>query len=100
MQQDILTLIEAAIRRQDSLLLQPIDTSRGAATPLYSAEGHIDSLTLVTILVDLEELVNQRLNADVRLADTSDLPEEATPFATIGTLAGYVSRRLSLIPSA
>src|SRR4051812_7854261 len=90
------TLIETAIRRQDVLLLQPIDTSQGRESPLFG-DGHIDSLTLVSILVDLEDIINQHYKTDLRLADISNLPVGATPFSTVGMLTDYVANRLNAV---
>ncbi|WP_445177887.1 hypothetical protein [Pseudomonas sp. McL0111] len=90
------TLTESAIRQQDLLLSEPIDLSRGEDSRLYGVDGTIDSLTLVSIIVDVEEMIRTQLGVEVHLADTSDLSESATPFATLGTLAAYVMDRLTL----
>ncbi|MFJ4193986.1 hypothetical protein [Pseudomonas sp. NPDC089534] len=89
------SLVEAVVRQQDLLLPEPIDLSRGEDSPLYGIEGTIDSMTLVSIIVDTEEQIRNRFGVEVHLADTSDLPPTATPFATLGTLADYVMSRLS-----
>ncbi|WP_438298992.1 hypothetical protein [Pseudomonas sp. NMS19W] len=91
---EVKTLVETAVRQQDLLLSEPIDLSRGEDSPLYGVEGTIDSMTLVSIIVDTEEKIRHRFGAEVHLADTSDLPATATPFATLGTLCAYVMNRL------
>lgn len=88
-------LTESAVRQQDLLLSTPIDLSRGEDSRLYGVDGSIDSLTLVSIIVDVEEKLRSQLGVDVRLADTTDLPDTATPFATLGTLIAYIMDRLS-----
>jgi acyl carrier protein len=88
-------LAESAIRQQDMLLSEPIDLSRGEDSPLYGINSAIDSLTLVSIIVDIEEKIRSQFGVEVRLADTSDQPPSATPFATLGTLVVYVMDRLS-----
>ncbi|WP_065258418.1 hypothetical protein [Pseudomonas bananamidigenes] len=92
---EVKTLVESAVRQQDLLLSEPIDLSRGEDSPLYGVEGTIDSMTLVSIIVDTEEKIRHRFGAEVHLADTSHLPATATPFATLGTLCAYVMDRLA-----
>lgn len=94
--QTIMGIIESAIRQQDLLLDQPIDLSQGDNSVIYGIEGVIDSLTLVSIIVDIEQMVRAHYGVDVHLANTADLPADATPFATFGALTGYVTARLSL----
>lgn len=91
----IKALAESAIRQQDLLLSEPIDLSRGEDSPLYGTNSAIDSLTLVSIIVDMEEKIRSQFGVEVRLADTSDLPSSVTPFATLGTFVLYVMDRLS-----
>jgi len=94
MHEQIISLIEAAVRLQDQLLETPIDVSSGENSPLFGSDGQIDSLTLVSLIVDIESRIRSEFEVEVRLADTSDLPESATPFATIGSMSKYVLDRL------
>lgn len=93
--ENIKTIIEVAIRQQDLLLDEPIDLSRAEDSALYSDDGTIDSLTLVSIIVDIEQQIRDQFGVEVHLADTTDLPQSATPFSTLGTLSEYVMGRLS-----
>jgi acyl carrier protein len=91
----ILALLLEAIDAANPLLEQPVDVSRGADSALYGPGGVIDSLGLVSIIVELEQLVERDLGATLHLADVSDLPAEAEPFATLGSMAAYVQARLA-----
>lgn len=93
MQIQVTETVTAAIEQQNALLEEPIDLSKGADSPLYGKQSKIDSLTLVSILVDIETTLRAELGIEARLADTSDLPTAATPFATFGTLCDYVDTR-------
>lgn len=93
--QKLKTIIELAIRQQDLLLDEPIDLSTGENSPLYGIGATIDSLTLVSIIVDIEQQIHSQFGIAVHLADTAGLPPSATPFATLGTLSAYVIGRLS-----
>ncbi|WP_061291599.1 hypothetical protein [Azotobacter vinelandii] len=91
----IKTITESAIRQQDLLLNEPIDLSRGEDSPLYGVDGTIDSLTLVSIIVDIEEKIRSQFGVEVHLADTTGLPQSAMPFSTLGTISAHVMSRLS-----
>ena len=93
--ENVKTIIEVAIRQQDLLLDEPIDLSRAEESALYGDDGTIDSLTLVSIIVDIEQQIRHRFGVEVHLADTTDLPQSATPFSTLGTLSEYVMGRLA-----
>lgn len=91
------TLVETAIRNQSVLLPEPIDLSNGHDSILYADNGSMDSITLVTILVDIEDALRAQGVEDILLADTSDLAVGATPFATLGSLVNYVNLRVQQI---
>ncbi|MEP2783199.1 MAG: hypothetical protein ABJO67_21410 [Pseudoruegeria sp.] len=86
-------IISDAIAQQNILLEAPIDLSEGPNSPLYGVDSQIDSLTLVSILVDVEATVLSELSLTVHLADTSDLKEDEKPFATYGSLCAYTRTR-------
>jgi hypothetical protein len=100
MQANTIGIVEAALRRQDALLPEPIDLSRGADSPLYGPDGQVDSLTLVTALVDIEEQLHAQFGCTLHLADVSDLPADATPFASFGALCAHVDARLAAVQAA
>ena len=58
-------LTESVVRQQDLLLSTPIDLSQGEDSRLYGVDGSIDSLTLVSIIVDVEEKLRSQLGVDV-----------------------------------
>ncbi|WNC88091.1 hypothetical protein RI103_10030 [Paraburkholderia sp. FT54] len=92
----IISLIEAAILRQEPLLEKPVDLSRGESSRLYGPDGQIDSLTLVSVIVDIEDQIRLQFGMEVCLADLTVLPKGEAPFATVASLARYVARRLEL----
>jgi acyl carrier protein len=52
--------------------------------------GKLDSLGLVTLVVDLEERLQDELDLRVALATERALSQRQSPFRTVGTLADYV----------
>ncbi|WP_028303032.1 hypothetical protein [Oceanospirillum maris] len=95
MTNQIKEIVIHAISQQNILLEKPVDLSMGDNSPLYCEGGQIDSLALVSILVDVESSIKAHYQADVRLADTSDLSSMESPFLTLGTLVQYTRNRLT-----
>lgn len=86
-------LIEA-IKSQDPYLEQPVDLSEGRDAKLYGAAGPLDSLSLVTIIADLETNLFTRLGVRLQIANERDLAVENSPFNTLGQMIDYIEERV------
>lgn len=85
---------------RDAVTALVIDTLRGVDTGSdrtfedvdESTEllGRLDSLGLVTLIVDLEERLLDDLGIAVTLATGDALSRRHSPFRTVGTLSDYV----------
>jgi acyl carrier protein len=64
--------------------LPPISTD--PATPLFGGDSLVDSLGLITLLMDLEDAFHLSLTDDAALRET--------PWRTIATLTAYVESKL------
>jgi acyl carrier protein len=64
------------------------------ATVLYGREGGLDSLGLVSLILDVEEAVNAQTGRGLVLADEKALAQRRSPFRTVESLADYVMARL------
>jgi acyl carrier protein len=62
-------------------------------TVLHGDDG-LDSLSLVTLVVDLEGMVAERFGADVVLADEKAMSQRTSPYRTVGSLAEFIAERL------
>jgi D-alanine--poly(phosphoribitol) ligase subunit 2 len=58
-------------------------------TTLFGDEGILDSLGLVTVVLELEERVNATLTIPISIADERAISQRNSPFRTVGTLADY-----------
>jgi len=61
---------------------------------LFGQSSKLDSLGLVTFIVAIEQKFQEDLGVTVTLADERAMSQKRSPFATIGTLADYVSSLL------
>src|SRR5579883_1207779 len=58
-----------------------------------------DSLGLVTLIVDLEEAINEKFGIQLALAHEDVIAQETNPFSSIATLADYISLLMSKQPT-
>ena len=59
-------------------------------TKLFGGEGLLDSLGVVILLSDLEDLIDEKLEVMVSLANDATMSKFRSPFRTVGTLAEFV----------
>lgn len=59
-------------------------------TQLIGPHSVIDSLTLVSFIVDIEQKVNDKYDISITIVDERAMSQQTSPFKTIGTLAEYV----------
>ncbi len=67
----------------------------GPTTPLLGRESALDSLGLVTLIVDVEDRLRSAHGVSVSLADDRAMSQTRSPFRTVQTLAEYVSKVVS-----
>jgi D-alanine--poly(phosphoribitol) ligase subunit 2 len=60
-------------------------------TILLGKDSNIDSITLVNLIVSIEENLEENLNVSVTLADEKALSQKNSPFLTIKTLLDYIT---------
>jgi len=66
-----------------------------AETRLFGANALLDSVTLVSLLVEVEQQINDTIGTEILLADDRAMSQKHSPFRNIGTLADYVLMLLS-----
>ena len=60
-------------------------------TILFGRSGKLDSLGLVSLIVAVEERVEEEYGVAISIADERAMSQENSPFKSIGTLADYIS---------
>ena len=64
----------------------------GVETGLFGKDGILDSLGLVTLVVELENSIHDHFDKLVALADEKALSEKNSPYKTVASLAEYASK--------
>jgi D-alanine--poly(phosphoribitol) ligase subunit 2 len=90
----ILDLVMQAIAELNPTLPDPVKVESGEAAALYGRTGVLDSLALVTLVVALEQLIEEEYDVSVALADERAVSQSSSPFRTIGSLASYAASRI------
>ena len=63
-------------------------------TVLYGPGGALDSLGLVSLILDVEQTVNEKSDTNLVLADAQAMAQRHNPFRDVQSLADYVISRL------
>ncbi len=66
-------------------------------TRLFGTDAVLDSLSLVSVIVDVETAVSERVGRDICLTDDRAMSQETSPFSNVSTLSAYVELLLSEI---
>ena len=90
-----LDLIYEAIDVVNEQILVGPKIGKTADTVLLGEEGTVDSLSLVNLVVAVEELVADRLGQTITLVDEETFTDESRPLATVGSLASLVDKKLA-----
>jgi acyl carrier protein len=66
-----------------------------ADTRLFGEGGLLDSMALVSLVIAVEQAVEEKYGTPVALADEKALSQRSSPYRTIGTLAAYAAQELA-----
>lgn len=69
-------------------------------TPLLGAGRVVDSIGLVTLLVDVENRVADQLGHSLSLMDDRAMSQSRSPFRSVGSLAEYLQTLVQEQPGA
>lgn len=67
----------------------------GPDTPLFGAAAVLDSLSLVSVIVDVEAAVSDASGRDLSLTDDRAMSQPVSPFSNVGALTAYIVLLLS-----
>lgn len=82
----IITTLRDLIENDPDIRVDTLDET----TQLFGKGGLLDSLRLVGLILDVEQQINDQLDAAFVLADSRAMSQRNSPFRTIGSLADYI----------
>ena len=92
--QEIISLITTQINSYNENLDEPVNLSAGADSILFGEGGVLTSVDFVTVVLDIEEAVEEVTGKSVTLADERAMSQKHSPFRTVGSLANYIEELL------
>ncbi len=89
-QEEALAIVMRALETLNSELDASEQIDIAPDTKLFGADSVIDSLSLVSVIVDVEGDASDALGFPISLSDERAMALEDSPFSTPTTLAAYV----------
>jgi acyl carrier protein len=91
---DILGLATETVRGYCLTVRRPEEPIT-ADTELFGPAGLLDSMGLVSVIVELEQKLSDRAGREISLMDDRALSQTRSPFRTVRSLADYAESRMS-----
>lgn len=88
--ENILEIIFRALRSLNEEFEDLNKIEIGENTPLFGPNSIIDSLALVSVIVDVEGDVSAALGRTISLTDDRAMNQEISPFDDVQTLLNYI----------
>lgn len=94
-QERILQAIYNAVDEINEQLPKGKKLDKSLDTVLFGRPGKLDSLGLVSLIVAVEQNIQEEFGTAVTLADERALSQRNSPFRTIATLSEYIALLLN-----
>ncbi|PDW04369.1 hypothetical protein [Candidatus Viridilinea mediisalina] len=91
----LLQIVLDGLREAIELSERPMPAQLEASTSLIGKQAVLDSLALVTLIVDLEQRLEEEFEVALTLADDRAMSQQHSPFRTVGSLAEYIGMLLA-----
>lgn len=93
-QEDIVKIIQSAVKEVNNTLAESTPLHIEDAMVLFGEGGIFDSIALVTLIVNIEQAIQDTFNIDLLLANEKAMSQKNSPFKTIGSLSSYVMQMI------
>ena len=93
-EEKVFALIGDAIRELNDELGYEHLVSVSRETAIFEGDLALDSLSLVTLIVDVEARVSDAFEANVSLASEKAMSMRNSPYRTVGTLVDFICTEL------
>ncbi|OQX10937.1 MAG: acyl carrier protein [Desulfobacteraceae bacterium IS3] len=92
MYERIFNIIIQQARELNEQLTNKIPLEQGADAPLFGGDGVLDSIALVTLIVGVEQAIEDEFDTALTIADEKAMSQKLSPFRTVGSLSAYVEK--------
>ncbi len=91
MRDRILNIVLNTLNDFNETYEKDIPLELGEEIPLYGKKGILDSLGLVSLIVMIEQAIEDELDISLILADEKAMSQKTSPFLTVSSLVNYIS---------
>jgi D-alanine--poly(phosphoribitol) ligase subunit 2 len=91
-------IVAAVYRAVDELnkqLPKGVHVEKSLDAPLYGKNGRLESIDVVTLIMEVEDQIRDELGISITIADDRAMSQQNSPFLTIQTLTDYVTELLT-----
>ncbi len=92
--QQVLAIILEALENLNQELPESERVEVGPTTPLFGPDATLDSLALVSVIIDVETALTMSCDAPISLTDDRAMSREVSPFTDVGALTDYIMELL------
>jgi hypothetical protein len=90
LREDLLNLVLRSVELYCNENSITVDINKGEDLRLFGGESLLDSLGLVSLIVQIEEEIEDKYNLSVVLADEKAMSRRTSPFAKVSYLVDYI----------
>jgi acyl carrier protein len=84
-------IVRQCVEEWNDQQIRKIPIEQGMLTPLYGKDGYLDSIGLVSVLVSVEQAVEDYFDVEIPLIRESlALSQKDSPFKTVGSLVEFL----------
>lgn len=87
---DVLDVIYGALRTLNEERGADEQIPVGPSTCLFGEDALLDSLSLVSVIVDIETLASDRFGRGISLTNDEAMSRDPVPFTDVGALKAYI----------
>ncbi len=95
MKEELIKLIQEALHEMSESGQFDLDGFT-VDTPLFGKDGILDSIGLVTLIVAVEQGIEDRFQTTVVLADEKAFSQKKSPFRSVDSLATYAAELIHM----
>lgn len=97
---EVLRIVLEALESLNQELDAGAQIEIGPVTPLFGPDATLDSLSLVSVIVDVETALTIKYDAPISLTDDRAMSRAISPFDDVRTLTDYILELLAEIAPA
>lgn len=88
---NIVALIYEAFDETNAMLPSERQVEKSVETALYGPLSALDSLGLITLIVSIEQKIDERFGVGVTLAEDGDMFQSGSPLTSVEALAEHIA---------